>query len=152
MNGFVGPNRRSSKQTDVVLLSGCFICIVSSKFNTPFILNVVSLFHVDEYHIPPLVVSQERVPSIGMRSISVESPGIPCSLKISVCCDNIIICEDMSSRSMEPSNSSIIGSIETNIKPIIETTPPNNNTVAIAADTDSSFLVRFCFISPKPPD
>ena len=57
----------------------------------------------------------------------------------------------MSSRSIEPSNSSIIGNIETNIKPIIETTPPNSKTVAIAAETASSLRVMLCFIfRPQP--
>ena len=57
----------------------------------------------------------------------------------------------MSSRSIEPSNSSIIGSIDTSIKPIIDTTPPNNNTVAIAADTASSLRIKFRFISQPQP-
>jgi hypothetical protein len=46
----------------------------------------------------------------------------------------------MSWRSTEPSISSITGIIETIISPMIDKTPPNNNTVATAAETPSSSL------------
>ena len=121
--------------------------MLSSKSNTPFSLKLVWSFQVEEYHIPPLVLSQLRSPSNVVISTSVESPGIPCSLKYSVSWARIIIWEVISSRSMDPSNSSIIGTIDTSIKPIIETTPPNNNTVATAAETASSSRTKLEIIS-----
>jgi hypothetical protein len=68
------------------------------------------------------------------------SPGIPRSLSEAVSWARSVICDDMSWRSTEPSISSITGIIETIISPMIDKTPPNNNTVATAAETPSSSL------------
>ena len=151
MNGLEGPRRKSSKHTDDVKVSGCLTAIVLSKSKTSLILKVDSSCQVEEYHIPPLVKSHSTFPSIGINSTLVESPGIPLSLSVSVCCAKIIICEDISLLSIEPSNSSIIGTIDTNINPIIETTPPNKSTVATAAETASSFLWVLTLIFQAPP-
>ena len=122
----------------------------SSKSITPFILKLDSFCQVAEYHIPPRLTSHSREPSRGISCTSAESPGIPFSLNDSVCSAKIIICDAISPRSIEPSNSSIIGTMETSIRPIIETTPPKRRTVATAADTASSSRVEFNFIFEPP--
>ena len=79
-----------------------------------------------------------RLPSTGMSSMDVESPGIPFSLNAEVWWASNDICADMSCRSTEPSNSSITGIIDTIIMAMIESTPPNMSTVATAAETACS--------------
>ena len=66
------------------------------------------------------------------------SPGVPDSLKRSVSDARSSIWPTMFSLSTAPCNSSITGITVTIIPEMIEITPANNKTVAIAAETASS--------------
>ena len=132
------PLHRSVMQTASTALSACRIWTSSSKSKAPRARSSCPSCQVAEYHIPPLKLSQARDPSTGMSSAEVESPGMPRSLSALVCAANSVICADMSYRSTEPSISSMTGIMDTIIKPIMDKTPPNNKTVATAAETASS--------------
>ena len=80
--------------------------VPSSKSKAPRILNDMSSCHVAAYHMPLCRCCHSRLPSTGMSSMDVESPGIPFSLNAEVWWASNDICADMSCRSTEPSSSS----------------------------------------------